>query len=239
MARAVSLYDLDGTILPWDTQKLFCHYVLQKHPLRRFFLPIYFALLPFYFVLGSEGLKRVFLSFLWGLKTEEVDELAKGFAQKWFPEKCYPAMLEQIENDRKNGHLLLLVSASPQLYVRHVAALLGFDYVYATEVEDCAKFPLFPDLTNNKGWEKVARLRRELPSELFSADGTLLDAVGYTDSTADLPMLTLCQRATVINPNKLLFAEAEKNHWEILTFPRPWRNSVCRTWQRLRYISGV
>ena len=65
--KGYALFDLDQTLIPWDTQLLFCNFVLKRMPLRRLYLLTLLPLLPFYKLLGSDGLKRVFLNYLWGL----------------------------------------------------------------------------------------------------------------------------------------------------------------------------
>ena len=238
MPRHIALFDFDGTLLPWDTQKLFCHHVLQHHPGRRWYLPVFLALTPFTPVLGAEGMKRVFLSFLWRMKREQVEALAQSFAARWVPSGIWPEMIERLAQHRERGDLTILVSASPEPYIKEIGRILGFDLSFGTVIDFPAQgLPLFPDLINNKGWNKVERLRRELDAAEFH--GTQLhSAHGYTDSTADLPMLSLCQQATVLNPSPRLLAIAEENGWEVVSLPRPWKNRVHRVWQRLKYLTG-
>lgn len=236
--RKIALFDFDGTLLPWDTQKLFCHYVLQRHPQRRWYFPLFLLMTPFTPILGAEGMKRVFLSFLWKMKREEVERLARGFAAQWVPSRIWPEMLEQLEQHRLCGDLTILVSASPEPYIKEIGHILGFDLIFGTVMDFPENgLPLFPDLINNKGWNKVARLRRELDSTMFR-DDQLHRAHGYTDSTADLPMLTLCQEATVVNPSAKLHAIASQQGWKVMHLPRPWKSPWHRLWQRLRYLTG-
>lgn len=237
----IALFDLDGTILPWDTQKLFCHHVITRHSLRRLFLLIYVPLTPFASALGSEGLKRVFLSFLWKMEQAEVEAHAREFAAEWVEKSAWPEMRARIDAHKKNGDLTVLVSASPEPYVKEIGKILGFDLSLGTVIDfpERGGLPLFPDLINNKGHNKVTRLRSILPAEHFRDDGTLKEAHGYTDSRADLPMLALCQQATVVNPGKKLRAIAEENSWEIIRLPRPWKNKLHRCLLRAKYVLGV
>jgi len=238
MSRPIALFDFDGTLLPWDTQKLFCHYVLQRYPERRWYFLLFLAMSPFTPVLGAEGMKRVFLSFLWKMKRDEVQALARGFAEMWVPSRIWPEMLDRLAQHRQRGDLTILISASPEPYVKEIGRILGFDLSYGTVIEFPEHgLPLFPDLINNKGWNKVDRLRRELPSSDFCGS-QLHQAHGYTDSTADLPMLTLCQHATVVNPSPKLRMVAEDHDWEIICQPRPWKSTFHRMWQRLKYLTG-
>ena len=116
----------------------------------------------------------------------------------------YPELRGELERHRAAGDFLILASASPEFYVREIGRELGFDLTLGTVVETG---PFFPPLENHKGAAKVARLKRELPASYFE-NGKLRHCHGYTDSRADLPMLGLCESATVVNPSPELAALA-------------------------------
>ncbi|MGB0774724.1 MAG: HAD family hydrolase, partial [Akkermansiaceae bacterium] len=71
-----ALFDLDQTLIPWDTQLLFCNFVLKRQPWRRIYLLILVPFLPFSKLLGAGGMKRVFLNYLVGMDQGELDALA-------------------------------------------------------------------------------------------------------------------------------------------------------------------
>ena len=220
----IGLFDLDGTLLAWDCQLLFRHHVLREEPWRLVVLPIFLAFTPLAGLLGAAGLKRVFLGFLYGMERERLERYARSFAEEILP-TVYPDMRERIERHRRSGHVLILASASPDWYVVEIGRALGFDVSLGTVVETGERMPLFPDLENHKGEAKVERLRREMPACWFDGE-RLHKAHGYTDSTADLPMLRLCERATVVNPGKALAARARSEGWEIVSPARPWRGRI-------------
>lgn len=234
----IALFDLDGTLLPWDTQKLFCHHVLRRYPRRRWLMLLYLATLPAGPWLKSAGLKRAFLCFLWRLPQSDVEALAQEFASQWFPHACWPVMRDRIAQHQRAGDTLVLISASPAPYVEAIGRLLGFDHAFGTELEKTEPTALFPHLVNNKGEEKMRRLRRELPHLFCAKTGHLIDSHGYSDSCADLPMLEQCQHATVVNPSPRLRRIAEARSWEILSLPRPWNNRRQRMHLRLRCLRG-
>lgn len=229
----IALFDLDGTLIPWDCQLLFRHHVVRQEPWRRALLPVFLGLLPFYPILKTEGMKRVFLSYLWGMPPAKVAEYARSFAASVMP-AIYPELRQDIGRHREAGHLLVLTSASPEFYVSEIGRLLGFDLVYGTVV---TPGELFPDLENHKGAAKVARLRESLPSWYF--EGTVLrNCHGYTDSTADLPMLTLCHSATLVNPKPELLAVGEKNGWKVVRPARPWKSKMNFMLRSLKLLFG-
>ena len=147
-------------------------------------------------------------------------------------------MRERIAQHREAGDTLVLISASPEPYVQVIGRLLGFDHAFGTTIRNDESMPLFPALVNNKGAEKIRRLRKELPQLFCEKTGCVLDSHGYSDSCADLPMLELCQSATVINPSPRLHAIACTRSWEVLRLPLPWKNRRQRMLLRLRCLCG-
>lgn len=229
----IALFDLDGTLIAWDCQLLFRHFVVRREPWRMVFLPLFLACAPFAKLLGTARMKRVFLAYLWRMDREKLIRLAREFAVSLMPQ-IFPEVREMLESERKAGHFLILASASPEFYVAEIGRELGFDLSLGTEVR---VGPLFPSLVNHKGAAKVARLRQVLPAEYFE-NGRLRNCRGYTDSTADLPMLTLCCSATLVNPGPRLTTLADENGWQIVRPPRPWKSATGFAIRALRLLLG-
>ncbi len=216
-----ALFDLDQTLVPWDLQVCFCNFVLRREGWRRVLLIPFFLLLPLAKLLGSEVMKRIFMGFAWGMEREKLIAWGEEFARSVHSELIYPEVFAEVERHRREGRTLILVSASPELYVRTIGEKLGFDHVYGTVVtvgEQLAWFPPFP-LGNNKKENKVKRLREELGLE-----GVLPNSEGYSDSPADLPMLAMCEKSVAIHPEGAFAQRAQEEGWRILTPEKPWRN---------------
>jgi phosphatidylglycerophosphatase C len=217
----IALFDMDGTLLAWDCQLLFRHHVIRAEPWRVFSVPLFLAFLPFAKLLGTENMKRVFHCFLWKMPPDRLAELSREFAAKLQP-GIYSELKAALAEHKAAGHLTILSSASPECYAAEVGRLLGFDLSLGTVLENNL---LFPDLTNHKGENKVIRLRELLPASYFIG-GKLVNSHGYTDSTADLPMLAVCEKATVVNPKPSLEKLAIQNGWTILRPFRPWKSEM-------------
>ena len=220
----IALFDLDGTLLPWDCQIVFRHHVVRREPWRAVFFVVFLIFSPLYRLLGDGGMKRVFLCYLWKMPAADLDAYATQFAAE-AATHAYPELREALDAHRAAGHLTILTSASPECYVTKIGENLGFDIALGTEVEHG---PFFPDLHNHKGAAKVVRLRRLLPAKWFGADGHLAKSHGYTDSRADLPLLAICEKATLVNPSPALTAIGEENGWDITRPPRPWKSGAHR-----------
>lgn len=230
----IALFDLDGTLVAWDCQLLFRHFVLRREPWRGIFLPVFLAFAPFAGLLGAATMKRIFLSYLWRIHPEILAEYSRDFAFSLMP-AVYPELRKKLERERADGHFLILASASPEFYVAEIGRELGFDLTLGTPVETG---PLFPDLENHKGAAKVKRLKEVLPASWFE-NGRLRCCHGYTDSTADLPMLELCESATVVNPSRSLAALAEMSGWEIICPHRPWKSRLGFALRALALLTGI
>lgn len=233
-SRAIALFDLDGTLIPWDCQLLFRHFVVRREPWRALLLPVFLVFVPFAGLLGTECMKRIFLSYLWRVDADQLAIYAREFAQLLMP-TIYPQLRERIERHRRAGDLLILSSASPEFYVCEIGARLGFNISLGTVVTPGT---LFPDLENHKGAVKVTRLKQVLDPSYF-IEGRLPGSCGYTDSRADLPMLAICEHALVVNPDARLSAMALANQWEIVRPARPWRSPLDRVLRLLALLLGL
>ncbi|MCQ2364644.1 MAG: HAD-IB family phosphatase [Akkermansia sp.] len=198
---ATALFDMDGTLFAGDSQLRFCRWILRRHGWRRLHV---LALLPAALLAplcgGGKFLKRAFLTYAWGLRRELLVDECRAFVQEELIPALYPDVLARLRTHQTAGDTTVLCSASPEWWAQEMGAALGFTHTIATPVEIAERVPLFPRISppgNNKGANKVIRL---------AALGITHAAVGYTDSTADLPMLALCERAVLINPSAKLMA---------------------------------
>jgi phosphatidylglycerophosphatase C len=232
--EGIALFDLDGTLLAWDCQLLFRHFVLRREPWRGAFLPVFLFFLPLAGLLGAGRMKRVFLSFLWKMSPEKLTAYSREFAASVMP-AIYQELRGELDRRRANGDFLILASASPEFYVSEIGRELGFDLTLGTVVETGG---FFPKLVNHKGAAKVVRLREVLPASWFH-HGKMRHCHGFTDSRADLPMLELCEAATVVNPSPQLTALAERSGWRIMRTSRPWRNRLDFALRVLALLNGI
>lgn len=240
--RPIALFDLDGTIVPWDMQLLFFNYIIRQSPLRWFLILPFFCCLPFHILrlIGEGTMKRLFLAYLTGLTKEQIRKYSTGFVRDYVLPLCYPEILQRLEKHRQAGDLCILASASPSLYVEEIGKALKFDVILGTDTEETYPFPFFPKMPfgNNKGETKVVRLRNMgyLPEDgRFPPCG----GIAYSDSSADMPMLLAVPSAVLVNPSPRLMQEAEGKSWEILTPNRPWKSKTGFILKLLQQLYGL
>ncbi len=257
-ARGYAFFDLDYTLIPHDTLLLFCNYVLQKERGRMLFVLLFAPMVPLAVlrVIGSATLKRVFLSFLWRLPADRLDAYARDFVATRVAPEIYPEMRARLDEHKRRGDTVILNTASPEFYVRYIAAYLGVDHAVATRLALHDRQPLIPAYVgrNNKRMEKIDRMRALLPDPTRAWLAAHPDAHpddpeygrqavpgarAYSDSPADLPMLFLSESAVVVHPGKKLRLLAEKRGWQIVTPDRGYRSGFVRYIHSLKQLFGL
>lgn len=240
--QGYALFDLDQTLIPWDTQLLFCNFIIKRMPLRRFYLLILIPFLPLIKLLGAGGMKRVFINYLWGLSQGDLDELAEEFVQQHLPDTFYGEMLDVLEEQKQLGRTTVLSSASPEIWVKPIAKKLGFDHYFGTDFEVNGRVRLFPNTPggNNKGANKLRKMRHILPEGFDPSSGDVLpNSHGFSDSHADLPMLLACENASMVHPTEKLKTEGDKRGWKLYTPERPTAGKLQFAIACLRQALGI
>lgn len=210
----ISLFDMDGTLFAGDSQLRFCRWVLRKHGWRRLYLAAVApcGILRGLHIFNTERMKRAFLAYAWHMPTKQLMQHCREFVQQEIIPALYPPVLEKLRAHQAAGDTTVLCSASPDWWTQLVGQTLGFTHTIGTPTETFERVPFMPSIPapgNNKGANKLVRLAE---IGITHAD------VGYTDSAADLPMLSICDRAVLVNP-KATFA-AQVPGAEILTPPK-------------------
>lgn len=225
MDHGYALFDLDHTLLPHDTQVLFCNYVLRREGWRRVYLLWFLPCLPLAVLrlLSLRTMKRVFSSYLWGMERETLDRHVTGFLESDFDTALYPVVVAEVKRHRAEGRSLILNSASPEFYLKGIAAKLGFDHFVGTDMATPATMPFLPVIfgPNNKHEAKIVAMRRRglIPDDV----GILGNSWAYSDSPADLPLLEIVEHAVMIHPGSRLAATGAERGWRTMTPPRPYR----------------
>ena len=121
--------------------------------------------------------EALFVRTLAGLDAEEVAARGVAFGQHHYHRHSRTQVRARVDWHRRQGHVLVLVSASPELYVAPVGEELGFDGVLATrlEVDRAGLLTGRFEGRNCRGSEKLRRLDEWL-DELW--DGATTSASG-------------------------------------------------------------
>lgn len=229
-ARSFAFFDLDHTLLPFDTQALFCNFVLRREPWRIFlhglFIPV--ALARACGLVSTATAKRAFLSYLRGMSRERLARHAHEFAEVCVPKWAYPELRAEILRHKHQGRVLVLNTASPDFYAHEIAQALGFDYCVATQFEIGDKFPGMPKLVtgNNKHEAKITAMKEGVPGVAELTEKERANCWSYSDSAADLPLLEYAGFAVLVHPSKELAGIGKLRDWTILHPARPYRTKA-------------
>jgi phosphatidylglycerophosphatase C len=193
----LALFDLDGTLTRHDTLLPYLTGFLRQHPGRLLRAPCALpALVRFALGRADRGeLKAAWIRAVMGGHTRaQVD----AWTGRFVPQLIGCGLLEDartaIEGHRSAGDTLVLLSASPDLYVPALARALGFAETLCTGVEwDGDRLGGGLTTANRRGAEKarcVEALRLRYPQ---------LPIVAYANAASDLEHLALADRAALVN----------------------------------------
>jgi HAD superfamily hydrolase (TIGR01490 family) len=159
------------------------------------------------------------------LSGERAGRLEREFAdtcRKWVEKDVLPLVVpgarEKIEKHRAEGHVLAILSTSPNYVTEPLAEVLGIDEVMSTRFEvDGGHFTgrLLGPACVGKGkvhWAEDLGARRELD---------LSQSWFYTDSYTDMPMLERVGNRVVVNPDPRLKRIAKRRGWPV----QDWRQA--------------
>jgi phosphatidylglycerophosphatase C len=193
----VALFDLDGTLTWRDTLLPFLLGFIVRHPLRVFRLwRLPLALAGYWQDRDRGTLKsRVIRMIMGGVRRSVVGAWADTFVGNLTPKHRFrPLALAVLEAHRAAGDHLVLLSASPDLYVPLIGRLLGFERTLCTEIEwQDDRLDGHLKTPNRRGEEKLCCLT--WLREQYRG----LPIIAYGNSASDLDHMRHADRALLVN----------------------------------------
>lgn len=108
---------------------------------------------------ADDAKEALFTRVLSGVRADEVEQAGEVFAERHLRRRLRPDARDRLEWHRKLGHQIVIVSASPECYVRPAAELLGADAALATRLEVSGNLLTgHYEGKNCRGAEKYARV---------------------------------------------------------------------------------
>lgn len=196
-APRLAVFDLDGTLTRSDTLVAFTAAALKRRPSRLWRLPLIVAPLLGYAcgLLDRGALKGAVLHLLFaGLDRRTLDDVAAAFAREVVAARLHGEARATLAAHAGAGERLVLLSASPDLYVPRIGALLGFHETSCTAVRwNGDAFDGRLAGANCRGAEKSHRL------QALRARHPGASVIAYGNSAADLDHMRLCDAAVYVN----------------------------------------
>lgn len=201
MRKKIALYDIDYTLIPFDS---FFYLVINSIKHRPFnilkipFITLYTFLLLFKIITLTQY-KEKWLILYKGYTQDEIDTISKDFVDKYIIPKIKKEVVKNIKENRENGCLIVFATASFEFYFKYLAEYLDADYFIGTKT--FIKDGIFTgkiEGMNCKGIEKIHRLRNLMNNVEIDID----NSISYTDSLTDLPFLELTKEMQLIHKKK-------------------------------------
>lgn len=204
VGAGIAVFDLDGTLSLRDTFLPFLLGCLWRIPARWSALPRLVLVTAAHYAgfVDNHALKAIFLTAILGGATEdELRPWTVKFLDHLIRRGLRQDAVAALAAHRAAGATTVLATASPELYVRPLAARLGFDAVIATRLERRVdgRFTGRLDGGNCHGPEKAARFATWRASAQASGPVTV-----YTDHHADLPLLAMADHPFAVSPTRRL-----------------------------------
>src|SRR5207248_701156 len=193
--RTVAVFDFDGTLTRRDTLLPFLRRTRGASRTSMALLATSLSM-----VRDRDRAKEAFLHrLLVGQDVEELRAAAEVFADVVIKRGLRSSVLERVQWHTAEDHELVIVTASPELYVSPIGERLGFDAVLGTRLETDGNGRLTGRLQgrNCRGTEKVERLRAWL------GDGEVT-LYAYGDSSGDRQLWESADHAYRVRGDRVL-----------------------------------
>lgn len=221
----LALFDLDGTLLDGDTDELWCEFLMAEGVLDRATFGARNRSVAYRYAAGAitpAEFCAFYASTLAGRAPREWASLRERFIASIIAPRIGAAAHELVARHRDAGERAVLTTATNRFLTAPIADLLAIDAnnLIATELELLeGRFSGRNGGILNMRDGKVDRIKEWLAAQAITT-AALADAVFYSDSANDLPLLRAVGRAVAVDPDRRLRAEAERAGWTILHLAR-------------------
>lgn len=127
--------------------------------------------------------------------------------------QVYKYTRDLIQDLRGKGYFVVAISQSPKTILDEFCGTFGFDKVYGRMFE-LGPRDLFTGSVAELDFikDKAKVVERVLEKEGLSREGS----IGVGDTEGDIPLLESVEMPICFNPNKLLYAHAQKMKWPVV-----------------------
>ena len=211
----LALFDLDNTLLAGDSDYLWGRHLIDlgivdaeayEHANQRFYDDYRNG------CLDIDAFLRFSLAPLSQHPMADLERWREDFVRRRIDPIILPAARELVEQHRRAGDTLMIITATNAFVTTPIAARFGVDQLIATEPAiEAGRYTGRVEGTPAFREGKVERLRHWLERH----DATLTGSVFYSDSINDLPLLETVEQVVAIDPDERLAAIARQRGWSI------------------------
>lgn len=215
----LALFDLDNTLLRGDSDHAWGEFLIDKglvdsaahREQNDYFYEQYKQ-----GRLDIHGYVAFTLEPVLGLDAEQRAELHAEFMAQSVQPIILGKGMELVRQHRAAGDFCIIITATNEFITKPIASLFAVDLLIATELETVGGrytgriqgTPCYQD-------GKVSKLEQWMESE--AGNYRIGDAVFYSDSINDLPLLEAVATPVAVDPDDRLREKAQTAEWKILT----------------------
>jgi len=147
---------------------------------------------------ADDAKEMLFTRLLGGRRAREVETVGSAFGRRHVTRRLRPEVAARMDWHRARGHRLVIISASPELYVAPAAEVLDVHDVLATRlaVDGSGRMTGHYEGLNCRGAEKYARLTGWLRANGLAGNGAAQPTIwAYGNSRGDLRLLQSADHA--------------------------------------------
>jgi len=216
----LTLFDLDGTLLPRDSDHAFGEFVValgwaDRDDFRRRNDAFYDD-----YVAGRLDIDAYvdFATAPW--RNRPAEDLARAtarFLDEVVRPMLHPSAVGLVQQHQREGDLVAIVTATNDFVTRPIAGLMGVDQLIATDLARDETGRVIGTIQGMPAFRegKITRLENWMVERGWNLE-SFADSTFYSDSLNDLPLLRKVRHPVAANPDATLRAHAEQHGWPII-----------------------
>jgi HAD superfamily hydrolase (TIGR01490 family) len=216
--RRAAFFDVDGTLVRTNIVHAFAFYAMNQGTIAGTAWKTAKTLLSIPLFMATDRVNRkvfneLFYSYYEGQSEDRLETLAEELFEDVLRPAIFKGTARLIEESRRAGCRIVLVTGALDFTVRHLARHLGADDVIANRmrfVQGFATGRVIPPII--EGAHKALVIR-----DYCVKEGVALEkSFAYSDSFSDYPMLAVVGHPAAVNPDARLARVARAYEWPII-----------------------
>jgi HAD superfamily hydrolase (TIGR01490 family) len=216
--KKAAFYDVDGTLISTNVVHAYGYYAMNEGSIKGILgraastvasLPVFGALN----FIDRKVFNEFFYRYYAGFSEDRLLTLAEDMFEDVIEKAIYPRAQDLIDEARRDGCRIVLVSGGLDFTLRPLSRHLGADDLIANKMQFVggrATGKVIPPIIEGANKANVIREYCE-KHEL-----ELSKCLAYSDSASDYAMLTIVGRPTAVTPDLRLRALARSYNWPVL-----------------------
>ena len=216
----LTLFDLDGTLLPQDSDHAFGEFLVTQGWADRDAYRCRNDAFYEDYVAGRLDIDAYvdFATAAWrGRANAELAAITARFLAQVVQPMLHPAALNLVDQHQQAGDLVVLVTATNDFITRPISGLFDIEHLIATELARDATGRVLGTIQGVPAFRegKITRVQQWLAARSQSL-ADFERCTFYSDSTNDLPLLESVSHPVATNPGPALLRIAQTRNWPVL-----------------------